>query len=670
METHGLNILVDPKEIGRNRRPNYGEDLLVRWIMERVIEWERHRNTNYLKRWDEYYRIWRTEWNEEDRNRDVERSRIMPTDLAEAVERQTAELADAFFARDVWMDMADDAEDINKDDVRQMALKLREDADHNGVRPEGQKAIFNAALYGTGILKLPVTQKQVPKATRIVDEFGQEVMGGVTLETVVALGAVAVSPREFVIDPAARTVDEALGCAHILNVPRHSVLQGQRAGIYAAGKVPEWTGQMHDPYTTELRGSASGMVRLVEYHGLVPAGLMPGRRVREGLRRKIVDNQLDSEVEMVEVIVLIANDQMRLKAVDNPFIPQDRGVIAFQYMTVPDAFWGRGVIESAYHPYKALQTEIRARSDGLALANYPTMWRDEASLTGDQTREDADEKIIEPGKEYLVSGNPNEVLREFKFSGPDRGTSEAIADYQRMIESATATFGFQSASMTSKHTGVQQAPIALQTFLRRNKGIASNVERGLMQPMITKLAWRSMQFKPRRFPPTDFKFKARGAMGILERDAERSNLVELLQAIPPESPAFFAIVRLIVESGPYEQHQQIMAILDGLIAAALNPPPPPRDLGGEARLLSAQHRVKEHEDEMALEGEKLKRADVELMIKSKSVDNGGNSIEGGQAPAMPGAITLNLQPANKRVTIRRTETGELVGETEEIGNAD
>ena len=175
--------------------------------------------------------------------------------------------------------------------------------------------------------------------------------------------------------------------------------------------------------------------------------------------------------------------------------------------------------------------------------------------------------------------------------------------------------------MASKDTTVAGASIALQTFLRRAKGVAANVEQNFLQPLITMLAWRSMQFMPERFPPVDFSFQAKGSMGILERDAERANLIEILSAIPPESPAFYAVMRLIVQSGPYEQHDELLAIIDGLIASALNPPPPPRDLGGEARLISAQQRIKEWEDEKAIRGEEFKRQDTELLIKARQVAN-------------------------------------------------
>ena len=335
----------------------------------------------------------------------------MPTDLSEAVNKTSSELIDAFFGREVWMDAADNVGDANTEDVRVMAAKLREDANTNAVKQEAAKAIQFGALYGTGILKISISEKEVAKPQSIVDGFGRQVLGGAVLKRRPFVTATAISPREFVIDPAARNVKDALGCAHIINVPRHTVTEGQRRGVYAAGSVPEYTGNQMEPWTNELTGPTKGMVRLIEYHGLVPANLLPGRRARDGVKRKVTENDLDSSVEMAEAIVLIANDSMRLKAVENPFIPQQRGILAYQHETVPDSFWGRGVIEMGYHPYKALQTEMRARADGLALANYPTVWRDEASLTGDQTRDDPDEKTIIPGKEYLVSGNPNEAIQ-------------------------------------------------------------------------------------------------------------------------------------------------------------------------------------------------------------------------------------------------------------------
>ena len=38
---------------------NDPQKTLSTWVVDRVTQWEDHRDTNYLTKWDEYYRIWR-----------------------------------------------------------------------------------------------------------------------------------------------------------------------------------------------------------------------------------------------------------------------------------------------------------------------------------------------------------------------------------------------------------------------------------------------------------------------------------------------------------------------------------------------------------------------------------------------------------------------------------
>jgi len=39
------------------------------WLMSRLDDWRDHRDVNYLKNWDEYYRLWRGIWDVEDMTR-------------------------------------------------------------------------------------------------------------------------------------------------------------------------------------------------------------------------------------------------------------------------------------------------------------------------------------------------------------------------------------------------------------------------------------------------------------------------------------------------------------------------------------------------------------------------------------------------------------------------
>ncbi len=50
---------------------------LAGWLTTRLDQWRNHRDNNYLKQWDEYYRLWRGIWSMEDRTRQSEKSKLI-----------------------------------------------------------------------------------------------------------------------------------------------------------------------------------------------------------------------------------------------------------------------------------------------------------------------------------------------------------------------------------------------------------------------------------------------------------------------------------------------------------------------------------------------------------------------------------------------------------------
>ena len=65
---------------------------LASWLSERLDTWKNHRDQNYQKKWDEYYRLWRGIWAESDKLRDSESSRLINPALQQAVESTVSEL--------------------------------------------------------------------------------------------------------------------------------------------------------------------------------------------------------------------------------------------------------------------------------------------------------------------------------------------------------------------------------------------------------------------------------------------------------------------------------------------------------------------------------------------------------------------------------------------------
>ena len=150
-------------------------------------------------------------------------------------------------------------------------------------------------------------------------------------------------------------------------------------------------------------------VRIVEYQGLVPAGMLPETSdTRDKLKFE--------EDKPVEALVTIANNNVILRATENPLTRRDRGFVAFQWGTVPGQFWGRGVVEMGYWPQKVLDAEIRSRIDALGFSVMPMMGVNAAMVPRNSNFE------LRPGRNIFFNGPPSEAAQPFQFPPPDPQT--------------------------------------------------------------------------------------------------------------------------------------------------------------------------------------------------------------------------------------------------------
>ena len=83
------------------------EQGLCEWVEELTQEWRDHYESNYEKKQDEYYRLWRGIWAEDDKTRQSERSKIIAPALQQAVESAVAEIETASFSQSFFFDIDD-----------------------------------------------------------------------------------------------------------------------------------------------------------------------------------------------------------------------------------------------------------------------------------------------------------------------------------------------------------------------------------------------------------------------------------------------------------------------------------------------------------------------------------------------------------------------------------
>jgi len=530
------------------------------WIMAKCEQWRDHYESNYAEKHDEYYRLWRGIWAQEDQLRYSERSRLISPALQQAVESSSAEVEEATFGRGRFFDIRDDLQDQNKADIVVLRNQLEEDFARTKVRKGIAEAILNAAVFGTGMAELVIEEmKEMSPATRPVMD-GAMTAVGVEMKDRFVVKVKPILPQNFLIDPVATSIEEALGVAIDEFVPMHQVEQLIENGVYRDVMLEQTYPDVDLEPDQDLTIYSDDKVRLTKYYGLLPRHIF-NAAIQEEFEEDIDVTDLieaeESDVSgYVEVVCVIANGGQLLKIEENPYMMQDRPVIAFPWDVVPGRFWGRGVCEKGYNAQKALDTELRARIDALSLTVHPMMAVDASRIPRGSKLE------VRPGKTVLTNGNPSEILQPFNFGNVSQITFAQGAELQRMVQMATGAV--DAAGIPGSINGDSTAAgisMSLGAIIKRHKRTLINFQENFLIPMIEKSAWRYMQFTPELYPVQDFKFVPSSSLGIIAREYEVTQLVQLLQTMDKSSPMYPLLLESIIDHMNVSNREELIQTL-------------------------------------------------------------------------------------------------------------
>ena len=537
---------------------DYSEGSTVEsWVMSKCDQWRDHYNTNYQERFDEYYRTWRGIWDKNDSMRESERSRLIAPATQQAVESSVAEIEEATFGRGAFFDIKDDLQDTNPGDVELLRVQLTEDMHFSKARSSIGECLINAAVFGTGIGELVLDEiEELTAATQPTLE-GQMTAVGVNKRERMIVRLDPIMPQNFLIDPLATNVEDAVGVAVDKMVPHHQVQQGIDSGIYRDVEIGRVQSESEIEDASKIvYGHNDDMVRLTKYYGLVPTDLLKNQELDENEELQDMVDLSEEEGSYTEVIMVIANESEILKIEKNPYMKKDRPVIAFSWDKVPFKFWGRGICEKGYNSQKALDAELRARIDALALTVHPM-------LAVDASRMPRGAKLdIRPGKTVLTNGNPAEVLQPFKFGAIDQVTFAQAAQLQQMVQQSTGAIDSNGVPAGLNGEGTAAGiSMGLGAVIKRHKRTLVNFQENFLIPFIEKAACRYMQFTPELYPVKDYKFVATSSLGVVAREYEVTQLVQLLQTMSPESPAYPLLIESIVSNMSLTNREQIIQVL-------------------------------------------------------------------------------------------------------------
>jgi hypothetical protein len=537
------------------------------WILSKCEEWRDHYDSNYESRHEEYFRLWRGIWDGSDVMRESERSRLIAPALQQAVESSVAEVEEATFGRGKWFDIKDDKGDKNPLDIAQMREQLMEDMGYTKTRKAVAECILNSAIYGTGVGEIVIEEiKEMAPATQPIMEGSMEAVG-VEIKDRFVVKLNPIVPQNFLIDPVATSVEDALGCAVDQFVSSHQVEMLQESGVYRddvdIGEASTETSLEPDK---ELSHFPEDKVRLTKYYGLVPRHMLKEAMDEElGEDEEAVDlvDEDEDESYYVEAIVVLGNGQL-LKVEENPYMMQDRPIVAFPWDVVPNRFWGRGVCEKGYNSQKALDTELRARIDALALTIHPMMAVDASRLPRGMKPE------VRPGKMFLTNGNPAEILQPFNFGQVGQVTFAQAGQLEQMVQQSTGAV--DSTGVAGGVNGEATAAgisMSLGAIIKRHKRTLINFQEMFLLPLVQKTAWRYMQFVPELYPAQDFKFVPASTLGLIAREYEVTQLVQLLQTMQQDNPAYPMLIESIIDNMNLSNREEMIAT----IKAAQQPTP-------------------------------------------------------------------------------------------------
>ena len=521
------------------------QESLEEWVMTKCENWRDYFESNYEDRFEEYYRLWRGQWDPSDSQRASERSRIISPALQQAVESNVAELEEATFGRGKFFDIVDDMNDSERQDIAYLRNKLNEDFEMCKIRKAVAECLINAAVFVTGVgeIVLEEVKDMAPATQPLMDGDLQAVGVNITDRVVVKLKPVL--PQNFLIDPVATSVEDAYGVAIDEFVSKHSVELLQEQGIYRQAFIESAAADTDLEPDQDLTIYNDDKVRLTKYYGLVPRELLEAEGV-----------EVEEDSMYVEAIVVIANGGTLLKAEANPYMMGDRPVVAFPWDVVPGRFWGRGVCEKGYNSQKALDTELRARIDALSLTIHPMLAVDATRLPRGAKPE------VRPGKMILTNGDPREVLQPFNFGQVGQITFAQAASLQQMVQQATGAV--DSAGIAGQVNGEATAAgisMSLGAIIKRHKRTLINFQQSFLLPFVTKAAHRYMQFDPDNYPVSDYKFIPTSTLGIIAREYEVTQLVQLLQTMQQDSPLYPVLIQSIIDNMNLSNREELIAAM-------------------------------------------------------------------------------------------------------------
>ena len=424
--------------------------------------------------------------------------------------------------------------------ARRMEKLIHDQIEESNGASEIRNALFESALFGTGIIKGPFNFNKT--LHRWEDVEGERKYTPVDVR-VPRLEFVSI--WDFFPDPNATSLSE---CEYVLH--RHRL---NRTQLRALGKMPYFDKEairnclqsgpnyVEKGYENELRDNPisedSGQFEVIEYWGVMDAEYC--RQVGMELSEEIDD------LDEVQINAWICNGEL-LRTVVNPFTPFRIPYQSFNYEKNPYSFFGIGVAENMDDSQKIMNGHARMAIDNLALSGSLVFDVDETSLVGGQSME------IYPGKVFRrQAGVPGTAINGLKFPNTSQENMMMFDKFRQLADEQTGIpsyshgqTGVQSMTRTASGMSMLLGAASLNV-----KTVIKNLDDFLLKPLGEAYFQWNMQFLEGKLDVQgDLEVRATGTNSLMQKEVRSQRLTTFLQTVQnPAVAPFVKINKLISE---------------------------------------------------------------------------------------------------------------------------
>ena len=421
--------------------------------------------------------------------------------------------------------------------ARRMEKLIHDQIEESNGSSEIRNALFESALFGTGIVKGPFNFNKT--LNRWEDNENGERTYNPLQVRVPRIEFVSI--WDFFPDPNATSMNE---CEYVIH--RHKL---NRSQFRSLSKLPYFDkdqiraclemGPSYEEkdYEYELKDDnrmsdmGSAKYEVLEYWGIMDAQY--AREVGMELSDDVDD------LDEVQINAWISNGKV-LRAVVNPFTPHRLPYHSFSYEKNPYSFFGIGVAENMDDSQKIMNGHARMAIDNLALSGSLVFDVDETALVGEQSME------IYPGKVFRrQAGVPGTAINGLKF--PNTSTENMmmfdkfrqLADEQTGIPSYShGQTGVQSMTRTASGMSMLLGAASLNI-----KTVIKNLDDFLLRPLGEAYFQWNMQFLESKLGVEgDLEVKATGTASLMQKEVRSQRLTTFLQSI--QNPAIAPFVKV------------------------------------------------------------------------------------------------------------------------------